>query len=52
MQWELYVKTREGAMDNSKKGFQVFFVALLAMDCYTKEDRDWTECWIYMDLWM
>jgi hypothetical protein len=27
-------------------------MALLAMDCATKEDQDWTECWIYMDLWM
>jgi hypothetical protein len=27
-------------------------VALLAMDCATKEDRDWTEWSIYMALWM
>jgi phosphoribosyl-AMP cyclohydrolase len=27
-------------------------VALLAMDCATKEDQDWTECWTYMALWM
>jgi hypothetical protein len=27
-------------------------VALLAMDCATKEDWDWTKCWIYMDLYM
>jgi hypothetical protein len=27
-------------------------VALLAMNCATKEDRDWIEWWIYMDLWM
>jgi hypothetical protein len=27
-------------------------MALLAMDCATKEDHDWTECWIYMALWM
>jgi hypothetical protein len=27
-------------------------VALLAMDCATKEDRNWTECWIHMALWM
>jgi phosphoribosyl-AMP cyclohydrolase len=22
------------------------------MDCATKEDQDWTECWTYMALWM
>jgi hypothetical protein len=27
-------------------------MALLAMDCATKEDRDWTEWSIYMALWM
>jgi hypothetical protein len=27
-------------------------MALLAMDCATKEYRDWKECWIYMALWM
>jgi hypothetical protein len=27
-------------------------VALIAMDCATKEDRDWTEWLIYMALWM
>jgi hypothetical protein len=27
-------------------------VALLAMDCATKEDRYWTEWSIYMALWM
>jgi hypothetical protein len=27
-------------------------VALLAMDCATKEDQDWTEWLIYMALWM
>jgi hypothetical protein len=27
-------------------------VALLAMDCATKEEQYWTECWTYMTLWM
>ena len=27
-------------------------MALLAMDCATKEDQDWTEWLIYMSLWM
>jgi hypothetical protein len=27
-------------------------VALVAMDCATKEDHDWKTCWRYMDLWM
>jgi hypothetical protein len=27
-------------------------MALLAMDFAMKEDWDWTEWWIYMDLWM
>jgi hypothetical protein len=27
-------------------------VALLAADCDTKENQDWTKCWIYMDLLM
>ena len=27
-------------------------MALLAMDCAMKEDRDWTEWLIYMDFWM
>jgi hypothetical protein len=27
-------------------------VALKDMDCATKEDRYWTECWIYMALCM
>jgi hypothetical protein len=22
------------------------------MDCATKEDQDWKECWTYMALWM
>jgi hypothetical protein len=25
-------------------------VALLVMDCATKEDKDWTKCWTYMGL--
>jgi hypothetical protein len=25
---------------------------LPAMDCATKEDRDWIDCWTYMALWM
>jgi hypothetical protein len=35
---KIYVKTKEGALDNNKEGFQVFSVALLVMDCATKED--------------
>jgi hypothetical protein len=27
-------------------------VALLSMDCDTKEDWDWKECSIYMAIWM
>jgi hypothetical protein len=27
-------------------------VALPVMDCDTKEDQDWTECWTYMVLLM
>ena len=34
------------------KGFSGICVALLATDCATKEDQDWTERLIYMDLWM
>jgi hypothetical protein len=45
-------KLWEGALDNSKEGFQVFAWRLLLMDCATKEDQDWTECWTYMDLLM
>jgi hypothetical protein len=33
-----------------KKGFSGICIALLAMDCATKEDRDWIEWWIYMAL--
>jgi hypothetical protein len=42
----------EGALDKSKKGFSGICVALLAMDCATKEDWDCIEWWIYMALWM
>jgi hypothetical protein len=48
----IYVKTREGALDNIKKGFSGICVALLDMDYDTKEYQDWTECWTYMALWM
>jgi hypothetical protein len=34
------------------KGFSGICVALLAMDCATKEDLDWKEWLIYMALWM
>jgi hypothetical protein len=34
------------------KRFSGICVALLVMDCATKEDQVWTECWTYMDLWM
>jgi hypothetical protein len=27
-------------------------VALLVMDCATKEEQVWIECWAYMALWM
>ena len=27
-------------------------MAIIVMDCATKEDQDWTEWWIYMALWM
>ena len=39
-------------MEKSKEDFSGICVAPLAMDCATKEDQDWTECWIYMDLRM
>ena len=39
-------------MDNSEGGFQVFFVALVIMVCATKEDKDRTECWIFVALLM
>jgi len=39
-------------LDNSKNGFSGICVELLAMDCATKEDRDWIDCCIYMALWM
>eukprot|EP00253_Pinus_taeda_P022988 PITA_22988 len=39
----VYVKTREGSLDNSEAGFSGICVALVIMVCATKEDQNWTE---------
>jgi hypothetical protein len=35
-----------------KRVFRYIHITLLAMDCASKEEHDWTKCWAYMAFWM